>query len=103
MESMITTHVGSIRFPANPNQNGIQDNGITWTELYYKKDLNTPIPSWHVSILNIFADDSFKPVHAYSSYSQIEHTDIFHEISNDEIHFFMGIKVARKHNPGMLY
>jgi hypothetical protein len=66
--------LGSIRFPrTDPVKSGIQDCGITWTELYNKKVQETPIPTWHVSITDIHADDGIRPEHATSTYSKITH------------------------------
>jgi len=96
------TYFGALRFPRSQTLSGIQDGGITWTELYYKSVQATPLPSWHVSIVEVCADDAIVPRHAYSDYSQIGHTDIYVD-GGGEIHLVMGTHVRRMHSPGELY
>jgi hypothetical protein len=102
LEAGSETYFGALRFPRSLTLDGIQDGGITWTELYYKSVQATPLPSWHVSIVEVRADDTVVPQHAYSSYSQIGHTDIYMD-NNGEIHFLMGTHIRRIHSPGELY
>jgi len=97
------SYLGTIRFPSVPSSNsGIADGGGTWTELYMKDIPQTPIPSWHVSIDNIFGVDvsgvRYYPSHATSDYSSIDHTDIYYDIVTRKIHFIMGPTVSREHN-----
>jgi len=97
--------LGSIRFPiTSSNKTGISDGGITWTELYYKKVELTPIPTWHVSIDGIHVTDNKIPAKsATSSYSDINHTDIWYDEITKKIHLTMGPNVERKHEQGKLF
>lgn len=102
--------LGSVRFPKiEPNKAGIEDRGVTWTELYYKKIRETPIPSWHVSIDDIYAiginGTTLHPKSATSEYSNegIYHTDIYYDETTKKIHFLMGSKVNREHDAGRLF
>lgn len=100
--------LGSIRFPkVEPSKAGIKNGGITWTELYYKKIQETPIPNWHVSINDIYAIDlkgeTICPNHATSTYSKIGHTDIYYDKTTKRIHFLMGPKVNRAHDASKLF
>ena len=95
--------LGSIRFPkTEPEKAGIQNGGITWTELYYKKVQETPIPTWHISIKEIYVDEG-QPLHATSAYSGIDHTDIYWDKTSGEIHFVMGHRVDRERSAGQLF
>jgi len=96
--------LGSIRFPRVPsNESGIADRGITWTELYWKATPGTAIPTWHVSIAGIYASEQMvAPLAAFSSYSEINHTDIYYD-EMKTIHFLMGIDVTRIHPHGNLF
>lgn len=97
-------YLGSIRFPrVESGRSGIKNHGISWTELYYKKDQQTPIPSWHVSIKEITVDEGKPPLHATSDYSSIQNTDIYYEEVEEEIHFLMGYDVEREHSARLLY
>ena len=100
--------LGSIRFPkTDPERAGIKDNAAparqTFTELYDKKVKKTPIPTWHVSIRNIYVDDKFGPKHATSEYGKISGTGIYYDEKRSEIHFLVGPKVSRKHNAGEFF
>lgn len=100
--------LGSIRFPkVEPSKAGIENGGITWTELYYKKIQETPIPDWHVSINDIYAiglkGETICPTHATSTYSKIGHTDIYYDKVTKKIHFLMGPKVNRVHDASKLF
>lgn len=105
--NMQTTDIlGAIRFPEieHIEDYGIADGGITWTELYWKEESGTPIPSWHVSIIGIYADEQeIPPYRATSVYSEKEHTDIYFEYDTREIHFIMGPEVTRTHSSGVLF
>lgn len=100
-------YLGSIRFPAaEPGNAGIWNNGITWTELYYKAEIPTPIPDWHVSVDGVFATiDRIPPQHASVWYSTdvLTNTDVYWDSDNNEIHFLMGPGVTREHQLGQVY
>lgn len=97
-------YLGSIRFPrVESGRAGIKNHGISWTELYYKKNQQTPIPSWHVSIKDITVDEGKPPQHATSNYSSIQNTDIHYDEVEGEIHFLMGYEVEREHSAGLIY
>ena len=100
--------LGSVRFPkSTPENSGIQNGGITWTELYDKKVSNTPLPTWHVSVDSIEALDcdgvKYLPKSAVSDYSKIANTDIYYDKATKRIHFIMGYHVHRIHGAGRLY
>jgi len=101
--------LGSIRFPKiEPERSGIKDHGAcarsTWIELYHKRDSRTPIPTWHVSVKDIYVDNGIRPRHAKSQYSsKIGRTDIHRDKATGEIHLLMGHNVTRKHDAGKLY
>lgn len=99
---------GSMRFPrAVANRAGIRDKGArahqTFTELYHKKDVKAPIPTWHVSIKEIFVEDSIRPRYADSEYGEVDHTDMYLDEEAQEIHLLMGPKVSREHEAGRLF
>jgi len=100
--------LGSIRFPKTASdKSGIQNGGITWTELYYKKVSETPLPTWHVSVDSIQAVGAsggrYLPRSATSDYSKIGNTDIYYEAATKKIHFVMGPEVRRTHAAGRLF
>ncbi len=100
--------LGSIRFPkTNPDNAGIHNGGITWTELYYKQVPETPIPTWHVSIDSITAigtdGNKYLSRSATSDYSIIGSTDIYYDRATEKIHFEMGCNVSRMHAAGRLF
>jgi hypothetical protein len=97
-------YIGSIRFERSSKSSGIKDGGITWTELYYKSNPNTPLPRWHVSVNEVLADNK-NPIHVTSTYNQDKFsgfTNIFTTNSHD-VHFLMGPTVVRFHPAGMLW
>lgn len=99
-----STNVGSIRFERSTISSGIKNGGITWTELYFKNDKNTPLPKWHVSIDDIRAD-SIRPNKATSAYNDktfIGFSNIF-TTNNQDVHFYMGPKVATHRQAGVLW
>jgi hypothetical protein len=91
-----STYCGSIRFEASSKSSGIKDNGITWTELYYKDNINTPLPKWHVSVDEILADN-IAPQHVWVTYSK----NVFVGFSNiyttnkKDVHFSMGSDIVK--------
>jgi len=98
--------LGSIRFPSTePSKSGIANGGGTWIELYSKEIKQTPIPSWHVSIDGIYANESMiSPKSATSAYSDITHSDIYYDYLTKKIHFLMGPEViTEEHNAGKLF
>lgn len=97
-------YIGSIRFERSSKSSGIKSGGITWTELYFKSNLNTPLPRWHVSVNDVLADNQH-PLHVTTSYSSdkfVGFTNIFTTNGHD-VHFLMGPTVVRFHPPGILW
>lgn len=94
--------LGSIRFPKAENA-GIRDGGVTWIELYYKKIQETPLPTWHVSVINILADGELPPKSATSAYSAIARTNVYYDNATGEVHFTMGHEVNRTCPAGQLF
>jgi hypothetical protein len=94
-------YLGAIRFPKASSRKtvGIENGGITWTEIYYKASWETPIPNWHVSIDKIYAvkfdGKIVYPKSATFAYSQIPQTDIYYDKAG-RIHFIMGPAVHRR-------
>ena len=98
-------YIGSIRFEKSSKSSGIKTDGITWTELYWKKTQTTPLPSWHVSINDVTVNESEKPKQVYATYSStkfINFTNIF-TTNNADVHFLMGPKVKKFHSEGNLW
>lgn len=98
------TYCGSIRFEKSSKSSGIKDNGITWTELYYKGDKNTPLPRWHVSVDEVIADNK-APISVTSDYNKntfIGFSNIF-TTNNIDVHFLMGPKVVTYKPAGKLW
>lgn len=107
LNSSTEDFLGSMRFPkTTPEKSGIQNGGITWTELYYKKVSETPPPTWHVSVDSIEATGAdgakYLPKSARSDYSKITNTDIYYDAATTRIHFVMGCQVRRTHGAGRL-
>jgi hypothetical protein len=94
--------MGAIRFPLVPlNQQGISNNGISWTEIYSKVNANTPLPNWHISVSNPVVNSNTNFVNVLTSYSQtMQNTDIFYNSTDKEMHFYMGANVCREHSAG---
>lgn len=98
------TYCGSIRFETSTKSSGIKDNGITWTELYYKADKNTPLPRWHVSVDEVLADNK-APISVTSDYNKntfVGFSNIF-TTNNIDVHFLMGPKVTTYKAAGKLW
>lgn len=98
------TYCGSIRFETSSKSSGIKNNGITWTELYYKDDKSTPLPRWHVSVDEALADNR-APLSVVSDYSKnvfIGFSNIF-TTNNKDVHFLMGPKVLTYKSAGKLW
>ena len=57
LSSSSNTYAGALRFPfsQDPSKKGITDGGGTWTELYYREVLGSPLPEWSISILEVSA------------------------------------------------
>ena len=104
LDQSTTDLLGAIRFPkVTPSQAGIANGGITWTELYSKGQTGTPIPSWNVSIISIYAtNELLPPLQATSDYSSISGTDIYVDAVG-AIHFIMGPSISRTHPAGMIF
>lgn len=99
-----STYVGSVRFEKGLKSQGIKTGGITWTELYFKKDPQTPLPNWHVSIDKVLADN-IEPKSVFIDYSSnkfVGFTNIFTS-NNRDVHFLMGPKVKRVNSRGNLW
>ncbi len=97
-------YIGSIRFEKSSRSSGIKNGGITWTELYFKSNINTPLPRWHVSVNEALADNT-KASHVTSAYSAdkfVGFTNIFTSNAMD-VHFLMGPTVLRFHPAGLLW
>jgi hypothetical protein len=98
------TYVGSIRFEKGINSKGIKSGGITWTELYYKGKINTPMPRWHVSVDKILADNQ-EPRSIYIDYNKDRFVGFYNIYSTDKsnFHFLMGPKVKKINNSGIIW
>jgi hypothetical protein len=98
------TYCGSMRFEISSKSSGIKDGGITWTELYYKANINTPLPKWHVSVDEALADN--KPAQhvsvGYNPNKFIGFTNIY-TTNKKDVHFSMGPDVIRTTNVGILW
>lgn len=94
-----TTYCGSIRFEKGVKSQGIKTGGITWTELYFKKNNLSPLPNWHISVDEVLADD-LAPSSVYIDYSSDRFVGFTHIFTTNfkDIHFLMGPKV-KKVNP----
>jgi hypothetical protein len=91
--------LGALRFPkTSPENSGIANGGITWTELYWKAVPGTPLPYWHVSILGIYASDQeMSPTECTLTYSSwTNNSDIYCD-EEQTIHFLMGSNITRLH------
>lgn len=100
-----TEYIGSLRFEHKSQGVGIRNNGITWSELYYKGTQNTPLPSWHVSIDKVFANENIAPRGVYIAYSNQRFKDFsnIYTTNKSDVHFIMGPKVKRTNNEGNLF
>jgi hypothetical protein len=101
-------YLGSIRFPmTTPDKMGIEDGGITFTEIYNKKIPGTPLPNWHVSVDSVQGKtangSTYSPESAYAYYSSINKADAYYDASTKKIHLIIGEKVRRIHQEGALY
>jgi len=97
-------YMGSIRFERSSKSTGIKNGGITWTELYFKANANTPLPRWHVSVNEILADNN-KPIHVTSVYDPnkfLGFTNIF-TTNYQDVNFLMGPTVVKFHAAGLLW
>ncbi|MDP3946524.1 MAG: hypothetical protein Q8Q51_11580 [Lutibacter sp.] len=100
-----TGYIGSLRFEKSSKSSGIKSGGITWSELYSKKNQDTPLPNWHVSVDDVLADDIYKPYRVYTTYSNskfLEFSNIY-TTNNKDVHFLMGPNVKRKNPVGYLW
>lgn len=88
-----TDYCGSIRFQHDVKE-GISYTGATWTEIYMKENIDTPIPRWNVSITDISMNNDLDPVSVYVTYSDIIYTEI--HVEKGKISFLMGKNVERK-------
>jgi hypothetical protein len=96
-----TTYCGSIRFEKGIKSQGIKTGGITWTELYFKKNKATPLPNWHISVDQVLADNE-APTSVYIDYSSdrfVGFTNIF-TTNYKDIHFLMGPKIKKINSAG---
>lgn len=99
-----TTYVGSIRFEKGIKSQGIKTGGITWTELYFKKNKATPLPNWHISVDQVLADNE-APTSVYIDYSSerfVGFTNIF-TTNYKDIHFLMGPKIKKINPAGKMW
>lgn len=99
-----TTYVGSIRFEKGLKSNGIKTGGITWTELYFKKNMQTPLPNWHISVDKILADE-LPPSSVTIDYNPnkfVGFTNIF-TTNYKDIHFLMGPKIKKVNLSGKVW
>ena len=99
-----STYCGSIRFETSSRSSGIKNNGITWTELYTKADIKTPLPKWHVSIDEALADNT-PPLSVTSDYNKntfVGFSNIY-TTNNKDVHFSMGPKVVTYKPAGKLW
>lgn len=104
LSSNDTKYVGSIRFEKGIKSQGIKTGGITWSELYYKNNPQTPLPNWHVSIDQVLADN-LEPKGVSIDYNFnkfVGFTNIFTS-NNKDVHFLMGSKVKRVNQKGKLW
>lgn len=91
------TCAGALRFPSLSNQSkkGITDGGGTWTELYYRKVQNSPLPEWSISILEISAISKDgatiypKTIHLKNANNFFHIDQIFHT-ENNHLDFIIG-------------
>lgn len=106
-DTNVTTHIGDLRFAVatGANKPGITDTGYTWTELYYKAQPLTPMPSWHVTMDRAYANDIYPAVSASSGYSPNlwGHSDTYYDAVTKMIHFQMGQEITRTHPEAVLY
>jgi hypothetical protein len=89
-------YIGSIRFEKGVKSQGIKSGGITWTELYFKKNNLTPLPNWHVSVDKVLADD-IQPISAYIDYNSNKFVGFsnIYTTNYKDIHFLMGPKIKK--------
>lgn len=99
-----TTYIGSIRFEKGLKSQGIKNGGITWTELYFKKNNQTPLPNWHISVDKVFADE-LAPSSVTIDYNPtkfVGFTNIF-TTNNKDIHFLMGPRIKKVNPSGNIW
>ena len=104
LPASVNEYIGSIRFEKSSKSSGIKNGGITWTELYFKANANTPLPRWHLSVNEALADNK-KALHVTSAYNSdkfVGFTNIFTTNAND-VQFLMGPTVKRFHSAGLLW
>ncbi|MFM6949219.1 MAG: hypothetical protein ACKOWQ_09410 [Aquirufa sp.] len=98
------TYVGSIRFEKGIKSQGIKTGGITWTELFSKKNKLSPLPNWHISVDQVLADDT--PPNSvtvdYNPNKFVGFTNIF-TTNKKDIHFLMGPKVKKVNPSGRMW
>ncbi|MHA8051178.1 hypothetical protein V7S79_08665 [Aquirufa sp. ROCK-SH2] len=98
------TYVGSIRFEKGIKSQGIKTGGITWTELFSKKNKLSPLPNWHISVDQVLADDT--PPNSvsvdYNPNKFVGFTNIF-TTNKKDIHFLMGPKVKKVNPSGRIW
>jgi len=98
----VTNYCGSLRFPyATDNEKGIADGGGTWTEIYYRKNSNLPLPTLHISIDKVnatsFDNKDYTPRTAFLTCSgNFQHINIQYDEANQIIHFYMGQDIEKK-------
>jgi hypothetical protein len=98
------TYCGSMRFETSSKSFGIKDGGITWTELYYKANINTPLPKWHVSVDEVLADNK-PPLHVSIDYNKnrfVGFSNIY-TTNKKDVHFSMGPDVVTINTSGILW
>ena len=98
------TYVGSMRFEKGVKSKGIKSGGITWTELYFKANPNTPLPRWHISVDKILADNQ-EPSSIYIDYNKNKFVGFsnIYTTNKSDFHFLMGPKVKNISNSGIIW
>jgi hypothetical protein len=99
-----STYCGSMRFETSSKSSGIKDGGITWTELYYKANINTPLPTWHVSVDEVLADNK-PPLHVLVDYNKNKFVGFsnIYTTNKKDVHFSMGPGVVTITPTGILW
>ena len=104
LESDESSYIGSLRFERSSESSGIKTGGITWTELYSKSPLGTPLPNWRVSVDQVRAEGE-KPFRVYITYNETRFVDFYntYTTNNENLFFLMGPKVKKTNNKGYLW
>jgi hypothetical protein len=83
------TYYGSLRFERDQHGKGIHNNGVAWTEVYFKDDENSPAPFWHVSITQALADGR-PPSVITTTYNDYFFNASSYVDKRNRVHFLMG-------------